>query len=328
MTLLIDDEQVRASADMPRLIDAIEDVLIEEHDGHVIMPPRLNLMSANRFLRVMPAYLQRSGFLGYKSFHGSMSEGVRYVIVLIREADGEIIALIDAAYLTALRTGATSGVAARHLARENASNVGVIGSGLEADTNLTAVAAVRNLASARVYSRNPERRRAFARAASEKLGIEVHPVDAASAAVADSDIVIVATNTGMNGPVAYEGAWLEPGQLIISIGATSPFLREVDAETFDRADEVVFDAPPEQVFEESGDLLAVSEETRQRLRRARTLPEVVAQGPLDLRPGTTTLFKSVGTAAQDIAAARAIYDVVVARGLARDIGDVAAPKQF
>ena len=90
----------------------------------------------------------------------------------------------------------------------------------------------------------------------------------------------------------------------------------------------MFDAPPEQVFEESGDLLAVSDETRQRLRRARTLPEVVAQGPLDLRPGTTTLFKSVGTAAQDIAAARAIYEVAVARGLARDIGDVAAPKQF
>ena len=250
------------------------------------MPPRLNLMSANRFLRVMPAYLQRSGFLGYKSFHGSMSEGVRYVIVLIREADGEIVALIDAAYLTALRTGATSGVAARHLAREDAVNVGVIGSGLEADTNLTAVAAVRNLASARVYSRNPDRRRAFARASSEKLGIEVHAVDSASAAVADSDIVIVATNTGMNGPVAYEGAWLEPGQLIISIGATSPFLREVDAETFDRADEVVFDAPPEQVFEESGDLLAVSEETRQRLRRgSRVLPDVVAQGPRAICPG-------------------------------------------
>ena len=117
MTLAIDEDGVRSAAHMPSLIDAIENVLIEEHDGQVLMPPRTNVISENRFLRLMPAYLQRSGFLGYKSFHGSMSEGVRYVIVLIREADGEIVALIDAAYLTALRTGATSGVAARHLAR-------------------------------------------------------------------------------------------------------------------------------------------------------------------------------------------------------------------
>ncbi len=115
MTLAIDEDGVRSAAHMPSLIDAIENVLIEEHDGHVLMPPRTNVISEQRFLRLMPAYLRRSGFLGYKSFHGSMSEGVRYVIVLIREADGEIVALIDAAYLTALRTGATSGVAARHL---------------------------------------------------------------------------------------------------------------------------------------------------------------------------------------------------------------------
>lgn len=328
MTLVIGDEQVRASAEMARLIDAVEDVLLEEHEGHVIVPPRLNLMSGDRFLRLMPAYLRRSGYLGYKSFHGSMAEGVRYVIVLIREADGEVVALVDAAYLTALRTGATSGVAARHLARGDAAAVGLLGSGLEAETNLAAVAAVRPVSSVRVYSRNSDRRQAFARAWSDKLGIEVRPVDSAKAAVADSDIVIVATNTGMNGPVAYEGAWLEPGQLVISIGATSPFLREVDAETFDRADEVVFDASPEQVLEESGDLLAVGEETKRRLRGARVLPDVVASGSGHRPPGTTTLFKSVGTAAQDIAAARAIYEVVVARGLARDIGEIAEPKRF
>ena len=148
MTLAIDEDGVRSAAHMPSLIDAIENVLIEEHDGYVLMPPRTNVISEQRFLRLMPAYLRRSGFLGYKSFHGSMSEGVRYVIVLIREADGEIVALIDAAYLTALRTGATSGVAARHLARANRVKVGIIGSGLEARTNMAAVSAVRSVTSA------------------------------------------------------------------------------------------------------------------------------------------------------------------------------------
>ena len=241
-----------------------------------------------------------------------MSEGVRYVIVLIREADGEIVALIDAAYLTALRTGATSGVAARYLASPDRVTVGILGSGLEARTNMAAISTVRNVASAWFYSPNPERCHAFTRSTSDTLGIEVRPVDSGAAAVADSDIVIIATNTGMHGPVAYQGAWLEAAQLVISIGTTSPFLaREVDAATFVRADEVVFDAAPQQVFEESGDLLAVSEETKGHLRGSRVLPDVVANGYVHSRPGATTLFKSVGTAAQDIAAARVIYDAVV-----------------
>ena len=85
MTLAIDEDGVRSRRDMPSMIDAIEDVLIEEHNGQVLMPPRTNVTSENRFFRLMPAYLRGSGLLGYKSFHGSMSEGVRYVIVLIRE---------------------------------------------------------------------------------------------------------------------------------------------------------------------------------------------------------------------------------------------------
>ena len=76
-----------------------------------IMPPRANLMRDGTFLRVMPAYLMRSGLFGYKAFHGSQAKGVRYIIVLYHEDGGEILAIVDAAHLTGLRTGATSGVA-------------------------------------------------------------------------------------------------------------------------------------------------------------------------------------------------------------------------
>lgn len=312
---------------MARLVDAIEAALREEHDGLVTMPPRVNVSGDGTVLRMMPAHLARSDLMGYKSFHGSMSTGVRYLIVLMRASDGEILAMIDAAHLTGLRTGATSAVATRYLAAGEAKDVAVIGSGLEADTNLAGVAAVRNVQRVRVFSPNPQRREAFAERAGESLGVDATAASSAREAVDGADIVIVATNTGMHGPVAYHGDWIEAGQYIVSVGATSPFLRELDDACFERPEHVVFDATPAQVFEESGDLMAVSDVCRSRLAAARVLPGIVADG-FDRAPGSVTLFKSVGTAAQDIAAAKVVYDTAVERGLGRDIGVLAEAKQF
>jgi ornithine cyclodeaminase/alanine dehydrogenase-like protein (mu-crystallin family) len=328
MTLSLNDDDVRQATQMVDIVDAIENVAREEHAGLVLMPPRVNVNRDGTFLRMMPAYLAGSGLIGYKTFHGSMSKGVRYLVVLCQESDGEILAVLDAAYLTAARTGATSGVATRYLARPDSQTVGVIGSGLEAETNLAAVAAVRQVRTVRVYSRNAERRAAFAGRASEALGIDVRAVDSPQAAVRDADVVVVATNTGTNGPVALRGEWLAEGQHVVSIGSTNPFLRELDPATFERADRVVFDAVPEQVFEESGDLMAVGAELRKRLRNADLLAAVVGRGGIDRADSAVTLFKSVGTAAQDVAAAKVVYDIALAKGLGKDIGDLAAPKTF
>lgn len=327
MTLLLSDDDVRATADMAGLVAAMEAVLGEEHDGLITMPPRVNVAGDGTVLRLMPAHLARSNLMGYKSFHGSLAKGVRYLIVLIRADDGEILALVDAALLTGLRTGATSGVATRHLARPGAADVAVIGSGLEAETNLAGVAAARPVRSVRVFSRSKQRRAAFARRAGESLATDATAVATPEEAVSGADIVIVATNTGAHGPVAYRGEWMEAGQHIVSVGATSPFLRELDPACFDRADHVVFDATPAQVFEESGDLMAVTDACRGRLAGAGVLPDVVARG-FDRGATDVTLFKSVGTAAQDIAAAKVIYDVAVERGIGRQIGTLADAKQF
>ena len=327
MTLLLGDDDVRTTANMAELVDAIEAVLREEHDGLVTMPPRLNVSGDGTVLRLMPAHLARSNLMGYKSFHGSMTTGVRYLIVLIRADDGEILAMLDAALLTGLRTGATSGVATRYLSSPAAADVAVIGSGLEAQTNLAGVAAVRQVRRVRVFSPNPQRRATFAQQAGELLKIDVAAVATAREAVRGADIVIVATNTGMNGPVAYLGEWIEAGQHVVSVGATSPFLRELDAACFERPEHVVFDASPTQVFEESGDLMAVTDECRSRLTGALVLPDVVARG-FDRSADDVTLFKSVGTAAQDIAAAKVVYDVAVEHGLGREIGVLAEAKQF
>ncbi|MCX2933752.1 ornithine cyclodeaminase family protein [Mycobacterium sp. CVI_P3] len=327
MTLLLSDADVRVTADMPRLVDAVETVLREEHDGLITMPPRVNVASDGTVLRLMPAHLAGSNLMGYKSFHGSLAKGVRYLIVLMRADDGDILALVDAALLTGLRTGATSAVATRHLTHPGSADVAVIGSGLEAETNLAGVAAVRPVQRVRVFSPNPQRRAAFAGRAGASLGVEAVATATAQEAVTGADIVIVATNTGPHGPVAYRGAWIEPGQHIVSVGATSPFLRELDEECFDRLEHVVFDASPTQVFEESGDLIALTDASRSRLAGASVLSEVVAHG-FDRGADAVTLFKSVGTAAQDLAAAKVVYDTAVQRGIGREIGVLADVKQF
>jgi ornithine cyclodeaminase/alanine dehydrogenase-like protein (mu-crystallin family) len=139
---------------------------------------------------------------------------------------------------------------------------------------------------------------------------------------------VIATNTGLGGPVAYRGEWSEPGQHIVSIGSTTPQLREIDVETFSRAAVAVFDATFAQVAEESGDVVAL---------RAAAPPW---PGPTELADVLTghaagrqndqqiTLFKSVGTAAQDLAGAQWIADEAVRRGLGTDLRDIAEPKLF
>lgn len=329
MAILLSDDDVRAAGDIPLMIEAVQAALLEEAAGEVELPDRTNVMRDGTFLRIMPAYLEGSGVLGYKAFHGSMSKGVRYLVVVCSVDDGEILALVDAPYLTAARTGATSGVATRFMARPESSSVGVIGSGLEAETNLTAVAAVRGVERVKVFSPRPEHREHFAREMSERLGIPVQACGAAEDAVRDVDIVIVATNTGTNGPIAYHAAWLEPGQHVVSIGSTSPFLRELDPGCFTAVNRLVVDTAPRQILAESGDAIAASPAASDRLLAAELLCYVVAKGVV---PGVSStemsMFKSVGTAAQDLASAKAVLDVARKRGLGRDIGELASPKFF
>jgi ornithine cyclodeaminase/alanine dehydrogenase-like protein (mu-crystallin family) len=327
MAMLLSDADVRAATDMVAMVDAVEVAFKEEAKGLVDLPPRMNLMRDGSFLRIMPAQMDGSGLVGYKAFHGSMATGVRYLIVLCSATDGEILALVDSSYLTAARTGATSGVATRYMARPGPVTVGVIGSGLEADTNLSAVAAVRELTNVKVFSRSADRREAFAAKMSDRFGVRVTASTTPQDAVDGVDIVVIATNTGMNGPVAYECSWMQPGQHIVSIGSTSPFLRELDPECFIAADRLVIDAAAHQIIEESGDAMAGTDEARARLHQAELLAQVVDKGVVN--PGSgTSLFKSVGTAAQDLIAAKSVLDVALARGLGRDIGEVAAPKRF
>jgi ornithine cyclodeaminase/alanine dehydrogenase len=257
-----------------------------------------------------------------------MIDGVRYVVAVCSLETGSVTALVDAAYLTAARTGATSGVATRWLAREDSTSVGVIGSGLEAETNLRAVCSVRPISRASVYSRSPDRRSRFALRMSETLGIPITPTRTPQEAVAGTDIVVVATNTGPDSVVAYQGRWLEPGQHVVSIGSTTTTLREVDVDTFLGADTVVHDATFEQLRHESGDVVALLDR-RPDWAAGVELPQVITGAVLGRsRPEDITLFKSVGTAAQDLIAAMNVVREARRLGIGTEVDEIASAKQF
>jgi alanine dehydrogenase len=329
VTLLLSDHDVRALCDIGGMVNSLDEALRKEAKGPgPVLPERLNLGHGEVFLRVMPAMLPEAGLMGLKFFYGTMRQGVRYVVAVCSLETGEMLAMVDAAYLTAARTGATSGVATRWLSREDSTSVGVIGSGLEAETNLTAVCSVRPITKVKVFSRSAARREEFAARMSARLGLPVVASASAPEAVAGTDIVVVATNTGPEGIVAYEGAWLEPGQHVVSIGSTTAALREIDAHTFLGSDTVVFDADFEQICRESGDLIDLMR-AQPTWARGTALSDLLSGVSLGRRTEReVTLFKSVGTAAQDLIGAAHIFRIAQQRGVGREVGEIASPKQF
>ena len=323
MTLVLSDAEVRDACDMGVLVDVIEQAIEIESRGGVQIVPRINFGVEGGFFRLMPAVIEELDVMGLKAFDAKFPEA-RYLIAVFTPSTGELDCLVDAAYLTAARTGATTGVATRWMtAVDGCREVGVIGSGLEARTNLEAVLAVREVERVKVFSPNPQRRERFAREITERFDIEARATGSPAEA-ADAPCVVVATNTGAGGPVALEGAWLREDAHLNTIGATAPVLREVDPETFARAAAIVVDT--EHAGPECGDIIAAEQAGAWDERRVTTLAQVVGAGA-PLACEGLTVFKSVGTAVQDLAAAAAVARVARERGLGREL-DIVSPKTF
>jgi ornithine cyclodeaminase/alanine dehydrogenase len=330
MTLLLRDEAVRQCSDMTAIVKGLEAAFVAEgNGGSLVMPPRQNLAFEDSFLRVMPVIMGGVGVFGLKMFHGSIKRGVRYVVLLCDLETADVIAIVDGAYLTAVRTGATSALATRRLARPDSTSVGVIGSGLEAETNLAATCTVLDVERVKVFSPRQEHRTRFAERMSSTFGFEAVAVDHPQEAVAGVDMVVVATNTGPNGVIAYSGDWLEPGQHVSSIGSTTPVLREIDEATFERSDRIVYDVTPDVMMEESGDVHAFAERNPDRHGSVLTLQTLLAEPCSPSRaPDAVTLYKSVGAAVQDVACALAIYENARQLGLGDEVDSVAVLKSF
>ncbi len=316
MPLLISHEDVHASVTMADAIEAMEDAFRQQGEGQVIQPPRTNIRVGGGFLRVGPAVLQGSGWMGFKAMNLSPGVGVRYVVMLYSVATGELVAIMDAQHLTTLRTGATSAVATRRLAHQEPTDVAVIGAGPEAWAQLEAMHALGLVRTARIHSRTPANRERFAEEAAKAFDLPATSFATAREAIDGCGIIVAAVKS--NETVLY-GEWLAAGVHVNSVGTARPDQREVDAETFARSAVVVVDTR-EGVFGEAGDAIAAKDVIAP--EGVHELADLVigkAQGRTDGQQ--ITLFKSVGTALQDVGLAARIYERARERGIGQEIAD-------
>ena len=255
-------------------------------------------------------------YFGAKIYSTNPRFGAHFIFLLYRAEDAALLAVIQANWLGQIRTGAVSGLATRIMARPDADTAGLIGAGFQAHSQLAAVAAVRSLREVRIWSRNPEKRAAFARDSSAALGIPVEPATSAEDAVRGAAVVITMTNA--REPV-LEDAWIGAGTHINAAGSNQPARRELPAGLVRRADWIVVDSR-EQARMESGDLLMAMEEDEWNAPRLVELSAVVAgQVSTRTRGDEITLFKSNGLAVEDVVCAGYVYERAVAAGLGRAV---------
>lgn len=325
MTLLLDDHAVSTVLDPVVLVNLIDEAMRAEATNPSDVPERLNLSGADRFLRVMPAVVPNSGVMGLKTFFGGGPAGVRYVMIVASIETGEVLAALDACYLTAARTAATSAVAARAMGIKSAT-LGVLGSGLEAEVHVRTFAALGGVTAVKVFSPNPESRQRFAARMGDELGIAVVAAESAEDACREVEHLITATNTGYGGPIACESGWIPSGIHLTAIGSTHQDLRELEDDVLRRAGVLVFDADPRQIAEESGDVRSYVEGGGD-LSGVLLLEDLLhGRAFLPAEPDDLTVFKSVGTALQDLVAADLAYRTARDRGLGTTWDDLAVPK--
>jgi alanine dehydrogenase len=323
MTLFYDAATVERHATPEFAIAAMEAGLVAERDGRMLLPARHDLPTVSGFLRIMPAILE--DVMGLKVMALVNGLGTRYVVLLHEVATGELVALFDAEELTRIRTAAFTSLAGKAMVAGPPETIGVLGSGFEAAGHVRALARCWPLRRVTVYSPNQVRRARFAEGIAAELGIRVVVAESAREAVDGEPVALLATKSKR--PVA-DGAWFAPGAVVLSIGSTRPDLRELDEASFARAAAVVTDAPA-QVLAESGDVMAavaagaVEPDCLVSLGGFRSTPRPVLQRPRDL-----LVFKSVGTALQDLALARALHHDGGCRADAREVGEVGRLKSF
>lgn len=232
-------------------------------------------------------------------------------VLLHETATGKPLAIVHAGAVTAIRTAAVSALATRILAEKSASRLALLGSGTQARSHLEAMLAVRPIKHVKIWSRTPENARAFAQAAATEFGITIEAVASAREAVGGAEIVC--TLTAATAPV-LEGGWLEPGMHVNAAGSSVPPFRELDAAVVERS----------RIFVDNrGCVLNEADDLRIPIAGGLISTDSILGDLAELAAGTVrgrlssrdiTLFKSVGMAIEDIAAARELYRRAVREG--------------
>lgn len=317
--LLLKHEDIVGLLTPSEVIDTVRAALLEQSKGQVQVPTRITIdsSSGHGWLRVMPGILNGSGVMGYKAMHSTPGVGVAYLVALYDLKSGELLAQVDADWITSQRTSATAAVGTDLLARRKIACAGIIGSSEQARAMLAAMAAIRHLPRVKVFSPTASNRERFAREMSEKLGVEIEPVERPEQAVQGCDLVLSVFRAGSE-PVV-RGDWLDPGAHVVSVSAVRPMARELDDTVWRRCDVVVLD-DRDHVFESGDGRSALASQAITRDRAAELWEVVGGSNPGRRREDDVTMFKAVGTALQDLALAKAVYDRARAKGLGQDTG--------
>ena len=307
MAIWLSEVDVRAVLSMPELIEVTEQAVTAFSAGRVNQPVRTVLETPGGFFASMPAYLESPRAMGAKLvtvFHGNAERGLPThlaTIVLLDPGTGELLATMDGRFITEARTAAASAVAVRHLAREDASRLAILGSGVQAHSHLEALPLVRKFTEVRCWSPTPANRERFA---AEPHPVPVRAAGSAEAATRGADVIVLVTASST--PVVQD-AWIKPGACVISVGACRPNQREMDGALVARGRLVVDSRAA--ALRESGDVVQSIREGRfGEDHIAAELGEVAANPKLGrTAPDQVTIFKSLGMAVEDVAAADLAY---------------------
>ncbi len=291
--LCLDEEQVRQHLRMEELIPAMEKALIDLSAGKVTQPVRsvITVDPPGGFFGMMPALTTEGLGIKIVTFYATNTErGLpthMATIFLVDPETGAPLAVMDGRLITEMRTATVSAAATKLLASPNAKILTILGSGVQARSHVEALRFVRSFGEIRVWSPTKANAECFAK----EIGARAMP---AEAAVRGADVVVTATNSKTS---VLEGSWLKPGCHVNAVGACRPDWRELDDEAMRN---VVFVDSREAALKESGDVILSSAQIYSELGQA-------LAGKAPSRANETTIFKSLGMAVEDIAAALLVY---------------------
>jgi len=320
MPVILSREDLKELLTMGEVIEAVEDGFNEYKGGRCVVPVRMpvRIEKEEGIFLYMPAYLEKERSFGTKIisiFPKNSMKGLstlQAVYVLNDPTTGELLAVMDAILLTAMRTGAASAVATKYLARQNASVMGIIGTGAQAPYQAEAVCLVRPIREILAFDLVEGRAKEFSKRLSKHLKIPVRPVASPQKVVTHADILVTVTTSSQS---VFNGNDLKPGTHINAVGAYTPEMRELDDATV-RKSRIVVDTY-EGCMAEAGDLLIPL--------RAGQLSEESIYADLGeillgrktgrLGEDDITLFESVGFALEDLVTARLAYQRATERGI-------------
>jgi alanine dehydrogenase len=322
--LVLTERDVRALLSMDDLISAMQEALAELAAGRVAQPLRtvLEVGAARAFFGLMPASMPSRGALGAKLvtvFHDNHAKGLPShlaTILLLDDTTGELLAVMDGRYITEARTAAVSAVSAKLMAREDAGVLAIFGAGVQARSHLLAFDRVRPLREVRIWSPTASHREAMAAEMRPLTAAAVTPVAQPRDAAVGADMIVLATASRV--PVIEDG-WVAAGTHIAAVGACRPDQREMPGALVGRA-RLVVDSRAGAMAEAGDVVLAIEEGALAADGIAAELGELAGGAA----PGRTsdseiTIFKSLGMAVEDIAAAHLAYVRATERGLGRGV---------